>query len=623
MKQKAFCPSAQRGALRWSVLAASFIFLLRCPSGLPATSFPLSEVASNVVAANEGFWRSCAHPPAGLSSRTLFAYALALCEAKAHPERLDRLFALAAEMQDRNPASRSYGNFHWYRRDTAVLDYNAVDFCMRGGALLWLKHRDFIPPPARDHLRELLELAKTGCLKHKVVESYSNIAIMNAGDLILLGEALGDPAAAAEGYARLNRVFRYTQSAGIHEFDSPTYTGVDLDGLGLIAEFCRQAKGRDQARVLREFLWADIAANWFPPAQRLAGAQSRTYDFLHGLGSLDVQLTLRGWLAGPRPRDIDTIYGAQSDWSPPEKLPALAKEFPRLVRQSWGPEPGQFRTHYLLPDVTLSSSARSYGGRMDMPMTVDFPGERGSVRGYFVADGRDDPFGQKKIPAGPHEKTFHLDPLWFAAQREADALGLVIYRAKDIPTNTVTLQSTFVLPLDAEVIRIGDRTVHFTKLVPGHEIVKPGEVVALRKGTGAVALKIPWAHDLQGAPVGAALIYDGNKSGAICLTVSHGQPAPESFTGPAKAGAAFWLRIGSGLADENKFLAWLKDFASAHAEASGSAEAMKIQVAGITGPVALDVRTTGKPAVTFTPPPPPVVLEVNGVDYGPRILGKL
>jgi len=173
------------------------------------------------------------------------------------------------------------------------------------------------------------------------------------------------------------------------------------------------------------------------------------------------------------------------------------------------------------------------------------------------------------------------------------------------------------------VIRIGDRTVHFTKLVPGHEIVKPGEVVALRKGTGAVALKIPWAHDLQGAPAGAALIYDGNKSGAICLTVSHGQPAPESFTGPAKAGAAFWLRIGSGLAYENKFLAWLKDFASAHAEASGSAEAMKIQVAGITGPVALDVRTTGKPAVTFTPPPPPVVLEVNGVDYGPRILGKL
>lgn len=614
--------SSRRVAKNCGVIALAVLALLNSLSVLPAASYSLPEVASNCVAASEGFWRSCAQPPDSLSSRTLFAYALALCEVKQHPERLDRLFALAAEMQDRNPASRGYGNFHWYRRDTAVLDYNAADFCMRGGALLWLKHREFIPQSARDQLREMLVLAKTGCLKHKVAESYSNIAIMNAGDLILLGEALDDPAAAAEGYARLDRVFRYTQSAGIHEFVSPTYTGVDLDGLGMIANFCQQEKGRRQAQALREFLWTDIAANWFPPAQRLAGAQSRTYDFLHGLGYLDVQLRLRGWLAGPLPRDVDTIYGAQSDWQPPEKLPLLAREFPRLVRQSWGPDAGQFRTHYLLPDVTLSCSARSYGGRMDMPLTVDFAGERGSVRGYFVADGRDDPFGQKKIPAGPHEKSFHLDSLWFAAQREADVLGLVIYRGRDIPTNTVTLQSTFVLPLEADVIRVGERTVHFTKLVPGREVVKPGEVVALRRGAGVVALQIPWAHDLQGTPAGAALIYDGNKSGAICLSVSHGRPSPESFSGPAKAGAAFWLRIGSGLADENKFSAWLKDFARASAEANGSTEEVKIHVVGGSGPVALDVRLSDKPVATFEPAPVPVVLEVNGVDYGPRIPGN-
>jgi hypothetical protein len=36
--------------------------------------------------------------------------------------------------------------------------------------------------------------------------------------------------------------------------------------------------------------WTDVALNWFPPAQRLAGANSRTYDCLHGLGELDRQL---------------------------------------------------------------------------------------------------------------------------------------------------------------------------------------------------------------------------------------------------------------------------------------------------------------------------------------------
>ena len=116
----------------------------------------------------------------------------------------------------------------------------------RGGALLWLKHRDFIPAPARQRLEKLLEFSIQGCLRHKVHPAYSNIAIMNAGDLILPGEAMGRPEVAAEGYARLDQVFRYTQAAGIHEFDSPTYTGVDLDGLGMIEAFCRRDAGRPE-----------------------------------------------------------------------------------------------------------------------------------------------------------------------------------------------------------------------------------------------------------------------------------------------------------------------------------------------------------------------------------------
>ena len=40
------------------------------------------------------------------SSRDLFTYALALCEAKLHPERLAPLLELAARMQDRDPQRR-------------------------------------------------------------------------------------------------------------------------------------------------------------------------------------------------------------------------------------------------------------------------------------------------------------------------------------------------------------------------------------------------------------------------------------------------------------------------------------------------------------------------------------
>ena len=582
-----------------------------------------SEIASKYVAAHENLWHSCAQSPENLSSGSLFAYALALCETKQHPERLDRLFELAAEMQDRNPKSRSYGNFRLHGRDASLLDYNAVDFWMRGGSLLWLKHQEFIPEKTRVRLRELLDLSTTGCLKHKVPESYSNIAIMNAGDLILLGETLGNTETAAEGYARLDRVFQYARQAGFHEFDSPTYSGTDLDGLGMIEAYCHQERGRAQARALLELLWTDIAANWFEPGQRLAGAQSRTYDFLHGHGELDEQLTLHGWLNLPSPRKFNSIYGMQSQWQPPERLHPLAQTFPRLVRQTWGTEPNQFRTHYLLPDVTLSCSASSYGGQMDMPMTVDLPGDQQSVRCYFVADGRDDPFGKKGIASVLYLKTLHLNPFWAAAQRKTDALGLVVYRNKDIPTNVITLQSSFVLPLDADLIRIGNRTIHFTKSKPVREVVKPGEVVSLRQGAAALALRIPWTRGVGGAAATIVLNYDGNNFGAVCLTVEHGKPTTGIKNDQSIASAAFWVRVGSGFSDEASFNTWLAKFTNAQATADGQADRVKIQVEGLTGPVALDVPLTGPPAATLNPAPAPVVLEVNGTDLAPQILGKL
>ena len=608
------------------VLAVTVFFLFTLSQPLLRAAAPsLSEIANNCAAADEGLWRSCAKPPEGLSSRDLFAYALNLCEAKQHPERLDRLFELAAEMQDRDPKSRSYGNFRWYRRDAKVLDGNAVDFCMRGGSLLWMQYREFIPEKARARLLEMLNLSTIGCLNHKVRESYSNIAIMNAGDLILLGETFGDAKATKEGYDRLDRVYQYARQAGFHEFDSPTYSSVDLDGLGMIEAYCHQERGRAQARALLELLWTDIAANWFEPSRRLAGAQSRSYDYLHGLGGIEVQLTLHDWLNEPLAKSRDVIFAAQSQWQPPAKLHALAQTFPRLVRQTWGIEPNQFRTHYLLPDITLSCTASSYGGWTDMPLTVDLPGDwQNSVRCYFIADGRDDPFGKKKIPQGAHQKALHLNPFWSAAQLKTDALGLVVYRNKDISVNDAafTLQSTFVLPLNAD-LRIGDRPIHFTKSKPASEVVKPGDVISVRQGTAALALRIPWTRRVGGAPASIVLNYDGNKFGAVCLTVEHGKPAAGVKNSLPIASAAFWVRVGSGLTDEASFNTWLAKFSGAHATAVGQADQVRIQVEGLTGPLALDVPITGTPAATLNPAPAPVLLEVNGVDVGPRILGKL
>jgi hypothetical protein len=53
------------------------------------------------LASGERFWKRIEHddPYPSLSCRGLLSYALTLCEARQHPERLPRLFELAAHMQ--------------------------------------------------------------------------------------------------------------------------------------------------------------------------------------------------------------------------------------------------------------------------------------------------------------------------------------------------------------------------------------------------------------------------------------------------------------------------------------------------------------------------------------------
>lgn len=583
----------------------------------------LPELARFCAEGNESLWRSCSNPPPKLSSRGLFAYALALCESDQHLERLERLFVLAAQMQDRDPRSRHYGNFRWYWSDERVADANAVDFCMRAGPRLWSRFRERMTPAARARLKELLEISAHGLLGHEVAESYSNIALMNAGGLILLGEALGRPEVADEGYARLDRFVFYTWESGVHEFDSPTYTGVDLDCLGLIEAAGQREPGRAAARALLELFWTDVALNWFPPAQKLAGAHSRTYDYLRGLGYLDVQLALQGWISDPLPKDPDILLGASVRWHPAPAMRELSGRFPRLVRQGWGPQSCQSRTHYLLAGITLSSLGTSYGGRMDMPLTVDWPGPRASVRGYFIADGRDDPYGKKKIAAGPHQKAFHLNPFWAAAQRRGDALGLVLYREKDLVTNTTTVVSDFVLPADADGFFVGDQAVSLAPHQPVRVPVGAGQTVVVRQGRSALGLRVLWARGLDGRPAPMALVYDGNPFGAVRLAVEHVPPGTNPVFQAHCAGAAFWARVADGLDSDGALAAWRRQFANATTESDVGVERLRFRVAGTDGPVALTASVPWAAPEALEPAPSRAVLELDGTEVGRPLLQGL
>jgi hypothetical protein len=242
---------------------------------------------------------------------------------------------------------------------------------------------------------------------------------------------------------------------------------------------------------------------------------------------------------------------------------------------------------------------------MDMPLTVDLPGERGtSVRCYFIPDGRQDPYGKIKIPAGPHQKAHHLSAFFAGAQRTIDAAALVIYRDTDIPTNCVSLQTHFVMPKATDGFWIGGRKVELSPSTP----LPPGEALVFRKGTAAVGIRVPWTS--PGST--AALVWDGNKFGAVRLTITH------TLTGTP--GAALWVRIGSGLTNDGAFAKWHYAFFTAKAEVTGETQ---VRVAGVDGPVAVGAAAPYKTYTVMEPPPKRVVLEIDDTDVGRQLLKDL
>lgn len=583
-----------------------------CATVMTAAALPdRAALMEKTAAKGESTWRKVLAESPDLSARELFSCALAWCETGRNMDRMERVFETAARMQDTDPASKGYGNFRWSWKHAVVFDFNAVDFSMRGGALLWLRHRDKVTEPARTRLKTMLDLGVQGSLRHKVRSSYTNIALMNAGNLILLGEALGKPDVAREGYARLEKVLVYTAQAGIHEFSSPTYYGVDLDDLLLIEAFCHDERGRNQARALLRLFWQDIALNYFPPASRYAGPYSRNYDYLHGWGGIEAHLFLQGWIDRPEPSGVDTVYTLLGRWSPPAECREISKRLPRTVRQAWGVEPLQSRTHFLARDISLGSASSSYGGRMDFLLTADLPGNRDSVRCFFVPDGRGDPYGKKKIAesaaAEAHEKALHLNPFWAAAQQQGEALALVVYRKQDVPADTASLESHFVMPLAAR-FSINGRPVVFKAGEAASHPVAAGETVILRQGTAALGIRVPWSN---GAKV--RLVNDANSFGAVRLTIDHRSAAPSDIP-PA---ALLWLRAGSGLANDAAFDAWRKQLeqtpVTLHADKEGVS-------AKLPSGVALSAFAPYDRAQSVSPEPSRGVLECDGKEVGLPLL---
>jgi hypothetical protein len=602
-------------------------------------------IAKSIADGQEKFWQSIAtaDPQGTVSTRSLFTYALALCESRQHPERLERLFRLANRAQESDPSRSHYGNFKWSWRDSGVTDANAVEFCMHDALRIWRVHREWVPQPAQQILEDLMRLGASGSLRHRVRSSYTNMALLNAANLIGLGELrdmreraisreqLRPLAIAEEGYHRLDAFYLNTWQFGVQEYCSPTYYNCDLSALYFIEANAQKVSAREQARALLRLFWTDITLNWFQPSDKFGGAQSRSYNYLYGFGGVDSQLWLNGWLPGKLPETSHLLTTMSARWSPPRELwDQATRQIPRLVRQRWGLELTETRTHWIASDVSLSAASACYGAQ-DLPLTIDLPGPREAARCYFIADGRKDPYGRIRYETSlaRHMKALHLEPFWAAAQQTKDALGLVMYRSEDLKApQVVNLHSDLVLrrpvssPVSGDGIWLGGTKISLLA-ESGKELRQPIEMaqtIVLRHGTAAIGIRVLWARQEDGEPATLALVDDGNDYGVVRLTIQHLSEAEKG-----QAGAAIWIRVGSGQIDDAAFDAWRRRFEEAQpTQLEISPTTVRIVVPGEEGPVAIAADAPfGPGAVELTPRPLAGIFELNGRELGRPLLAEI
>ncbi len=605
-----------------------FLILFVLMAGALAGVEPTIDYAALAEAAFRGTVKRAETRDRQLGSIELFRAALFFCRGARHLDSLDVLFDVAAEMQDRREGSRGCGNFRWNWRDGFVMDYNAVDFCMEAGSLL---ARDWMPvltPEQRAKFQTLLDWSIRGCLQHRVRDSYTNIAIMNAANLILLGEACARPEVFAEGVRRLDAFLLTTALNGVCEYASPTYTGVDLANLHRLHAFVRDADTKAKAAKLLRLFWTDLAASSFAGAGRLVGPNSRTYDYPYGMGAVADYLRYAELVPVGNGRLANLTDYAADSWRIDEPIRQVARTAPRLVESFWGEEETKYRVVWTGRHIALGVAGENYWN-MDMPLAVDFEATNCLVRGYFIADGRRDPFGRKKIPegSGPHQKTLHLRPFWAGVQRTREALGLVLYRPDDIPPQSPTLESHFVLPSDVDEIWIDGERVALDAKKPFVRELEPMATLAVRKGAGGCGVRVVWARAIAGKPARMALVYDPQAGvPAFRLTVAHHDAwgAEGDSLALPRPGAAFWVRVCDEADDPAKWAAFRQAFRVARAAVAEKKAKLQLKLAGEEG--ALEIAAVERPGVALlqaAPVPQRAVLVVNGKDLGREILGEV
>lgn len=507
-----------------------------------------------------------------LGARELMKYILEAAVAGDRQENIGRAIRTLREQQELRAGNPTFGNFRWYRGQPEVKDRNAVQFVCQNALVLSLGHPGRLNADNETAFRAMMRDAAVGAQEQKVLPSYTNIFLMKASNLVLLGQYLKQPELSERGRANLREWFAYTKLNGVTEYNSTTYTGVDMDCAIQLVRLSAEPRDQDLGRAILQILWTEVAANWFEPGQRLGGSHSRDYNYLLGIGSLDAQLASNGWLPAGKP-DVLAAESASRDWkAPKEWTDAVRATVPRAVIQRWGQGLGQTATNWVTKEYCIGTcgASKAYD---DKVFAMQFTADRRTPMVYYVMDGRNDPYGVSKEPdSNGHSKTLHLRPTLGSVQNKDRVLLMAAddtERPKHLrPVPELRgLWSHWVFPSDATVC-FADGSIAPSGPIP------PEKIVLIRRNGVVLALRIlearkAWA---DGTRLVVNLIRDGDAHKAARITVEHGTGAH-----PGQGLVAFAAETAI-VTDDTSFAAFARKFSEQTRRFAYNGSTAEIQV---------------------------------------------
>jgi len=161
----------------------------------------LAWIGTRVEAGCRSLEQGLANPNPQPSVRQLTSCALGWLELGEAPDRAEKLVRHAFGLQDMDTASPSYGTVPWQQGHPEIKDPNAIEFTMQPVSVILLRHGGKLSESFKRDAPPHVRAAIAAIRRHNVPLKYSNIYLMKLANLLLLGQAIGDGDAVAEGKA--------------------------------------------------------------------------------------------------------------------------------------------------------------------------------------------------------------------------------------------------------------------------------------------------------------------------------------------------------------------------------------------------------------------------------------